>query len=120
MAMSSTTIGFTTEIPDVKVCDKQLHVIVDEINRYLFNFGRNWFFLSVGRAHYQKCCRSWARVYTHLDKFLNDPRSNYSLLMVVLEHEKQKFPQGSYYAKRLKELEHLVSMGPNFSITSAH
>ncbi len=120
MAVSSTTIGFTADILDVHVCDKQLHDIIDEINHYLYNFGRNWFFLSLGRAHYQKCCRSWVRVYTHLDKFLRDPRSNYSLLMVVIEHEKHKFQQSSYYAKRLKELEQLVSMGPNFSITSAH
>jgi hypothetical protein len=57
-------------------------------------------------------------VTTHLDKFLQDPRSNYSLFISVLEHEMQKFPDHSFYGKKLKEMEQLVALGPSFNIKS--
>lgn len=101
-------------------CDKQLQLLVDEINNYLYHVGHHWIFLTLGRSHFQKCCRSWVRVYTHLDKFLQDPRTNYSLLMIIIEHEKRRFPQGSFYAKKLAELDQLLSLGPAFSITIIH
>ncbi len=120
MVVHTTNFGLTTGMPSTPVCDEQLQIIINEINYYLYHFGHNWIFLSIGRNHFKKCCRSWVRVYTHLDKFLGDPRCHYSLLMSVLEYEKQKFPPGSFFAKKLKELEQLVSMGPDFSITSVH
>ncbi|MGD9592339.1 MAG: hypothetical protein AB7V32_07455 [Candidatus Berkiella sp.] len=114
MVTNTTAIGLNPDIANAQACDEELHHIIDEINHYLYNFGHSWIFLSIGRSHFQKCSRSWARVYVHLGKFLQDPRSNYSLLMTILDHEKQKFPQGSFYAKKLIKLEQLVCLGPIF------
>ncbi|MBS0290382.1 MAG: hypothetical protein JSS07_10175 [Proteobacteria bacterium] len=116
MATHSTTIKMTAK-PLVKKDDKKLDEIVSGVDNYLFNFGQNRIFLTMGRSYFQRCCRSWSKVTIHLDKFLQDPRANYSMLMITLEHEIKKFPQQSFYAKQLKSLARLVSKGPNFSIT---
>ncbi len=115
MATQSTAFGVNIEYERIEDCDKELKQIISQIQHYLYNFGQSWIFLALGKTYFQKCCRSWVRVSTHLEKFLNDPRTNYSLLMVVLEHEIEKFPKGSFYAQKLHSLQRLVSMGPRFS-----
>jgi hypothetical protein len=116
MAVQSTTYG------DVELtahdCDAQLKEIVGRVNQYLYDIGHSWFFHTMNRAYFQKCCRSWVRVVTHLETFLADPRSNYSMLMLVLEHEMTKFHPKSFYAKQLKALEQLLVQGPSFNITT--
>lgn len=97
--------------------DRELEEIVSQVHEYLYNFGQKRILLAMGRSYYQRCCRSWAKITSHLGKFLQDPRTNYSMMIIVLEHEIQKFPQRAFYTKKLKALEKLVSMGLNFSIT---
>ncbi len=115
MATHSTTYSLSADLAQIIDCDKELQGIINEVNHYLYNFAHNWFYLAIGRSHFHKCTRSWIRVYTHLEKFLQDPRSNYSMLMFVLEHEIQKFPKGSFLYNKFIRLEQLVAMGPHFS-----
>lgn len=103
------------KIEKTKDSEKQLQDIIIAIQHYLYNFGHSWLYLAIGRSYYQKCNRSWARVITHIEKFLRSPRDNYTLLMSVLEHELEKFPPNSYYGKHLKSLEDLFRTGPNFN-----
>ncbi|MBI2791996.1 MAG: hypothetical protein HYX61_08560 [Gammaproteobacteria bacterium] len=118
MSTQSSTYGDSVKIEKVEAPDHELNEIISQIHHYLFNFGHNWFFLFLGRSYFHKCCASWVHVSTHLDKFLQNPRNNYTLLMLVLENEIAKFPPQSFYGKKLKSLEQLVSMGLNFSVTS--
>ncbi len=118
MAILSTAYGVNIDYQSVEDCDKELNQIITQVQHYLYNFGQSWFFLALGKSYFKKCCRSWVRVSTHLEKFLNDPRTNYSLLMVVLEHEIDKFPKGSFYAQKLLSLQRLVSLGPHFSFNT--
>lgn len=116
MAIISSTYGLHPEMIHYEDCDARLEEIMEQVGHYLYNFGHSWFFLSIGRSYFQRCCKSWVRVSSNLEKFLRDPRMNYSLLMIVLEHEIQKFPAGSYYGKQLRELEKLVALGPSFRL----
>ncbi|MBS0286648.1 MAG: hypothetical protein JSR17_05090 [Proteobacteria bacterium] len=120
MATHSTTFGLSLDLASIEDCDKELQSLINDVHLYLYHFGNNWFFHALGKSYFQKCCRSWVRVSTHLEKFLLDPRSNYSMLMVVLDHEMHKFPQNSFFGKELRTLSQLIAMGPNFSITSIH
>lgn len=120
MATQSSTFGQNIDIKMIEASNKELHDIISQINQYLYDFGHNWFLHAVAKSYFHKCSRSWVRVSNHLDKFLENPRNNYSLLMIVLEHELDKFPHQSFYRKKLISLHHLVSMGPNFSITSKY
>lgn len=115
MATQSTTYGMGFRLGKSDNCDKELQEIVSQMHDYLYHFGDNRLFLVLARSYFQKCCRSWSRVTAHLEKFLQDPKSNYSLLVVVLEHEIQKFPEHSFFYKKLKEMELLISLGPQFT-----
>ena len=108
------------EAVEVTQEDKNLQQLLEEMNNYLFNFSNNWFFLAVGRGYFRKCVRSWARVTTHLEKFLQSPRTDYSLLMTVLDIEMQKFHKRSFYGKQLQALSMLLAKGPSFTITSPY
>lgn len=90
---------------------QHLKAIILEMKNYLNNYGNNWFFFALGKAHYYKCYRSWARVSNHLQKFMHDPKNNYTLLMSVIDHELAKFAPQTFYAKKLLELQNLIVSG---------
>lgn len=117
MAIQSTpyVVGEAVEVTQE---DKNLQQLLDEVNNYLFNFSNSWFFYAVGRGYFKKCVRSWTRIITHLEKFLQSPRTDYSLFMTVLDIEIQKFHKRSFYGKQLKALSELLAKGPSFTITS--
>lgn len=118
MTTQNNLYGMTFKLESSVDGDRELQEIISQVHHYLYNFGHNRLFLAIGRSYFQKCCRSWVRVTTHLEKFLQDPKSNYSLFMSILEHEKQKFPEHSFFNKKLKEMALLVSLGPSFSLKS--
>ncbi|MBN9289127.1 MAG: hypothetical protein BGO43_14485 [Gammaproteobacteria bacterium 39-13] len=118
MTTQGATYGLSFRLDKIANCDKELQRILSQVHHYLYNFGHSRLFLAIGKSYFQKCCRSWVQVTTHLEKFLQDPKSNYSLFMSVLEREKQKFPENSFFYKKLKEIELLISMGPSFSFES--
>lgn len=117
MAMNQEfTYVFNAQVADVQDCERRLHEVVRDIQYYLFQFGSNWLLFWLGRSYFRRCCRSWMRVSAHLEKFLFDPKINYSLLMVVLEQEIQKFPLRSFYGKELQTLQQLIVTGPHFNV----
>lgn len=101
----------------VSDCNQSLQDIVSDIEFYLDDCGESWFYVTVGRAHFLRCCRSWMRLSLHLEKFLFDPKIHYSRLARVLEQEKHRFSRYSYYGKRIRALENLISSGPSFKVT---
>jgi len=109
------TEGTKAHVVGTSESDDQLQHIVHEVHHYLDDFCHHKFYFAIRKSRYQKCVRSWSRVSTHLDKFLFDPKSNYSLMVVVLEHEMQKFPKRSFYSIQLHEIEKLISHGPSFT-----
>lgn len=115
MATISTTYGYGSPRKKEKNADKALEGIIRDIQNYLSKTERKRFFLSITLKYHKRCCKSWAKVGVYLQKFLNDPKSNYSLLMVVLEAEIDKFPQRSYYGEKLLLLHQLLESGPIFS-----
>src|SRR5579871_5760319 len=80
----------------------RLQAIIDCIQGYLFNCSSSWLFQCFAKSYYHKCSRSWTQVNIHIEKFLLDPKLNYSQLKDVIELERQKFPTNSYYGKQLK------------------
>lgn len=50
-----------------------------------------------------------------LQKFLIDPKANYSMLMFIIEQELGKFPKRSYYGQQLQILFQLLEAGPVFT-----
>lgn len=117
MAVQSITSGISSKIKKVDTSHQQLEGIIEAVYHYLFNFGHNWFYLAIGKSYYLKCSRSWVRVTTHIEKFLRAPRENYTLLMLVLDLELQKFSPNSYYGKHLKALKDFFRRGPHFNST---
>lgn len=100
---------------DAKNGDKELLTIVRGVENYLKKREQKRFFLSIAFKYHKRCCKSWAKVSLYLQKFLNNPKSNYSMLMFVLEQEKEKFRQPSFYGGQLCALFALLESGPNFS-----
>lgn len=113
MALQSITYDLSVgeALDKIKSSREHLQTITNEVQGYLSNYGNNWLFFTIGKAHYYKCFRSWARVNNHLEKFLSDPKNNYSLLMTVIDHELAKFHPQSFYAKKLYELQRLIASG---------
>lgn len=113
MALQSITYDLSVgeALDKVQASREHLQKIINEIQVYLSNYGNNWLFFTIGKSHYYKCFRSWARVNNHLEKFLNDPKNNYSLLMTVIDHELAKFHPHSFYAKKVIELQRLIVSG---------
>jgi|GEM_PF-6392515 len=113
MAMQSITynLGIKEAFDRLYSSRQHLQNINEEMQNYLNNYGNNWFFFALGKAHYYKCYRSWARVSNHLEKFMRDPKNNYTLLMSVIDHELAKFAPQLFYAKKLKELQQLIISG---------
>jgi hypothetical protein len=113
MALQSITYNLDIKEAFDRVYDSRSHLktINHEMENYLNNYGNNWFFFALGKAHYYKCYRSWARVSNHLQKFMNDPKNNYTLLMSVIDHELAKFTPQTFYAKKLVELQNLIVSG---------
>ena len=113
MALQSITYNLGIKEAFDRFYDSRAHLktIHREMQSYLDHYGSNWFFFTVGKSHYYKCYRSWARVSNHLDKFMNDPKNNYSVLMSVIDHELAKFAPQTYYAKKLTELQKLIVSG---------
>lgn len=114
MALQSSMHGLSKDVVQAEG-DQRLSEIIDGIHFYLKHFGQNWLYVSIARSYYLRCSRSWSKVAMHLEKFLYNPRNNYSLFMVVLEHEIQKFPPRSYYGKQLQALQRLIRQGPSFN-----
>ena len=118
MAIETTsTSGKSSDAINSVDGDQCLHTIMDGIQHYLYNYGHSWIFLALGRSYFCKCSRSWVHVSMHLEKFLRDPKNNYSLLMLILEQEIEKFPEGAYYTRQLAALKKLMVTGPQFHLT---
>jgi hypothetical protein len=114
MVIENTTYGAQIERIPTQDGDQHLQEIISQVQGYFFNFESNWFYLFLAKSYYHKCHRSWTVVNTHLETFLEDPKTHYSLLMVVLELEMEKFHPRSFYCKQLKALLELISAGPSF------
>lgn len=115
MATISTTYGYGIHKSKPKDADKELVSIVHDIQKYLKRTETKRFYLSITLKYHKRCCKSWARVGLQLQKFLNDPKSHYSLLMSTLEKEIEKFPKKSFYGERLLILHQLIEQGPEFT-----
>ncbi|MCS5710898.1 hypothetical protein [Candidatus Berkiella aquae] len=113
MGLQSITydLSFVEAYDKLTQSHEHLRNIRHEVHHYLSNYGSNWFFFTLGKSHYFKCYRSWARVSNQLEKFLNDPKNHYSQLMAVLDHELAKFSPNTFYAKKLMELQALIVTG---------
>lgn len=113
MALQSITYDLSLKeaFDKLKESRQELQSITNEVHNYLSHYGNNWLFFALGKAHYQKCYRSWARVSNNMEKFLHDPKNNYTLLMQVLDHEIAKFPPKTFYAKQLVRLQQLIVSG---------
>lgn len=112
MAIDHTFFFFKGREKPIEDSTQRLNEITTQINEYLYNFAQSPFFQMIGRSYFQKCLKSWVMVSSHLEKFLNHPRANYSLLMVILDHEMLKFPSHSFYCKQLRALAQLIATGP--------
>lgn len=115
MATISTTYGYGFKTKEKRNGDKELGIIVHDIQNYLKRSDRKRFFLSITVKYHKRCCKSWAKVGFYLQKFLNDPKTNYSMLMFTLEQEIEKFPIHSFYREKLQVLFVLLESGPNFT-----
>lgn len=111
---STTTKQKHHDIAHFQDCDAMLNQLISEINIYLYDYHHNWLRQAFSQFYYLKCYRSWARVHSHLEKFLRQPRVNYSMMMFILENEIKKFPNHSFYDKRLKAIAKLIARGPSF------
>jgi hypothetical protein len=118
MAINFPIFSFITRAKKVKEViedsDGHLKEITSSINEYLYQFGHSPFLLLIGRSHFQKCVKSWLMVSDHLEKFLQHPKENYSLFMMILEHEISRFPYHSFYNKQLRKVAQLIAKGPDF------
>lgn len=113
MALQSITYDMSLTEAFDKLHENRQHLksIRAQVHHYLTNYGNHWFFFTLGKSHYYKCYRSWARVSNQIEHFLQDPKNHYSQLMSVLDHELAKFHPRSFYAKKLLELQELIAKG---------
>jgi len=114
--MASTGLGCEDEEQARDESDQALQEIIRDVQHYLQSYNRKRFFLSISVKYHKRCCKSWSRVAVQLQRFLESPQGQYSILMVSLEREIQNFPHGSYYCKQLRKLMRLLETGPRFSI----
>ena len=112
MAIESTTFGISSIAEKFENYDARLQAILLRIHLYLFKFGNNWLYSTLRKNYFHKCNKSWGIINESLDRFIDNPRDNYSALMTVLEQERQRFPSHSYYGKQLRELADFIAAGP--------
>lgn len=113
MAIESSTFGISSVVEKLENYDTRLQTIILNIHFYLFTISNSWFYIAVRKNYYHKCNKSWALISEAFEKFLENPRNNYSTFMLVLEQEIDKFPHYSGYYKQLRALSDYISMGPN-------
>jgi hypothetical protein len=107
---------WNVKLAPIEESDKALEKIINSIHTYLSDYTESKLFLVFSKFYFKRCCRSWVRISTHLEKFLIEPKMNYTVLMSVLDNEIQKFPFYSSYYKLLCDLKSLVSKGKTFNI----
>lgn len=115
MTTISTTYGYGMHIKEKRNGDNELRSIVQDIQLYLKKSDKKRFFLTITVKYHKRCCKSWAKIGFYLQKFLIDPKANYSMLMFILEQELDKFPKRSYYGQKLQVLFQLLEAGPVFT-----
>lgn len=113
MAIESSTFGISSVAKKFEHCDDRFRLIVLNIHLYLFNKSNNWAYSILRRGYLVKCNKSWDLINEALDRFIKNPRDNYSSLKAILEQEQQKFPSHSYYYKQLRALSEYIAMGPS-------
>jgi hypothetical protein len=113
MAIESLTFGLSSVAQKFQHCDDRFRLIVLNIHLYLFNASNSRVYSILRRGHLLKCNKSWDLINEALDRFIKNPRDNYSSLKAILEQEQQKFPSHSYYCKQLRALSDYIAMGPS-------
>lgn len=113
MAIESLTFGLSSVAQKFQHCDDRFRLIVLNIHLYLFNVSNSRVYSILRRGYLLKCNKSWDLINEALDRFIKNPRDNYSSLKAILEQEQQKFPRHSYYCKQLRALSDYIAMGPS-------
>lgn len=113
MGIESSTFGISSVAQKFKNCDDSFRLIVLNIHLHLFNVANSRLYSIMRRGYLVKCNKSWDLVNEALDRFIKNPRDNYSSLKAILEQEQEKFPSRSYYCKQLRALSDYIAMGPS-------
>ena len=116
MTLEKTSFGL--QAYKLKHGENQIQTTVSAVHYYLSQYSQS-ILLAFSKMHYQKCCRSWSIVSIHLEKFKQDPKNNYTLLMKILEKEMDKFSYFSFYGKQLKSLARFISSGQYLAASEA-
>lgn len=102
--------------------DPRLKDIIESVERYLahleYKMRKPW--LWCGKRYLHAVSASWMRVCVGLQVFLEDPSKQYTPFMSVLDGERRRFADSSYYVRLLSSLSARLAEGNVLSLSETN